>query len=243
MKREYSYIVEPQTVDFKKEITLASIVDLLLTTAGKNADDNGFGIRHLQDNNCTWVLSRLAVEMTFIPKQYETLRIETWIEEIYRLNTTRNFQIKNSKNEIIGKATSLWVMINFDTRRPVELDKLGNIQEHAEHTTLDILPPYKIDNVTGTIENSFSVKYSDIDINYHVNTIRYLQWMSDCFSLDFHQKNMLKRLDVNFVSEIVYDENVEVVKENVSENEFKIEIKKEGKSACRGKFSFQNIDN
>ena len=239
MKGEYTYIVSPQTVDFKQEITLASLVDLLLTTAGKNADDNNFGIRHLQENNNTWVLSRLAVEITEFPKQYETIYIETWIEDVFRLNTTRNFQIKNSKNEIIGKAVSLWVMINFDTRRPVELDKLGDIQQHAEHVKIDILSPAKIDNVSGTVENSLQTKYSDIDINQHVTTVRYLQWMCDCFSLDFYQKYQLKRFDVNFMSEILYNEKVEVVKESISENEFKLEILKEGKSACRGKFIFQ----
>lgn len=239
MKGEYAYIVSPQTVDFKQEITLASLVDLLLTTAGTNADDNNFGIRHLQENNNTWVLSRLAVEITEFPKQYETISIETWIEDVFRLNTTRNFQIKNSKNEVIGKAVSLWVMINFDTRRPVELDKLGDIQQHAEHVKIDILQPAKIDNVSGTIENSLQTKYSDIDINQHVTTVRYLQWMSDCFPLDFHRDNKLKRFDVNFMSEILYNEKVEVVKENISENEFKLEILKEGKSACRGKFIFQ----
>lgn len=239
MKGVYAYIVSPQTVDFKQEITLASLVDLLLTTAGTNADDNNFGIRHLQENNNTWVLSRLAVEISELPKQYETISIETWIEDVFRLNTTRNFQIKNSKNEVIGKAVSLWVMINFDTRRPVELDKLGDIQQHAEHVKIDILPPAKIDNVSGTIENSLQTKYSDIDINQHVTTVRYLQWMSDCFPLDFHRDNKLKRFDVNFMSEILYNEKVEVVKENISENEFKLEILKEGKSACRGKFIFQ----
>lgn len=239
MKGEYAYIVSPQTVDFKQEITLASLVDLLLTTAGTNADDNNFGIRHLQENNNTWVLSRLAVEITEFPKQYETIYIETWIEDVFRLNTTRNFQIKNSKNEVIGKAVSLWVMINFDTRRPVELDKLGDIQQHAERVKIDILPPAKIDNVSGTIENFLQTKYSDIDINQHVTTVRYLQWMSDCFPLDFHRDNKLKRFDVNFMSEILYNEKVEVVKENISENEFKLEILKEGKSACRGKFIFQ----
>jgi len=239
MKGEYAYLVSPQTVDFKQEITLASLVDLLLTTAGTNADDNNFGIRHLQENNNTWVLSRLAVEITELPKQYETISIETWIEDVFRLNTTRNFQIKNSKNEVIGKAVSLWVMINFDTRRPVELDKLGDIQQHAEHVKIDILPSAKIDNVSGTIENSLQTKYSDIDINQHVTTVRYLQWMIDCFPLDFHRDNKLKRFDVNFMSEILYNEKVEVVKENISENEFKLEILKEGKSACRGKFIFQ----
>ena len=239
MKGEYTYIVSPQTVDFKQKITVASLVDLLLTTAGKNADDNNFGIRHLQENNNTWVLSRLAVEITEFPKQYETIYIETWIEDVFRLNTTRNFQIKNSKNEIIGKAVSLWVMINFDTRRPVELDKLGDIQQHAEHVKIDILPPAKIDNVSGTIENSLQTKYSDIDINQHVTTVRYLQWMCDCFSLDFHRDKKIKRFDVNFMSEILYNEKVEVVKESISENEFKLEILKEGKSACRGKFIFQ----
>ncbi|VBB45668.1 Acyl-ACP thioesterase [uncultured Paludibacter sp.] len=241
MRGQSKFQIAPQTVDFQGQITIGALVDLILTTAGNNADENGFGIRDLQKLNCTWVLSRLAVEMEYMPKQYEWIYIDTWIDEVYKLNTTRNFQIRNSENKIIGQAVSLWVMINFETRRPVELEKLGSIHHHAEHIHVNIAAPLKLDIVNSTPKKSFSVCYSDIDINQHVNTVKYIQWMSDCLSLDFYKQNQLERFDVNFINEVVFGDNIEVYQQEIEENDFHFEISKEEKTACRGRLKFKSL--
>ena len=47
--------------------------------------------RWMQSNNTTWVLSRMAIEMDRYPDEYEHYQIETWVSDINRLMTTRDF--------------------------------------------------------------------------------------------------------------------------------------------------------
>ena len=68
VKTTYSFTIQPQDVDFQYQVTLAALTNILLTTAGYNADDNGFGIRNLNEIDCSWVLLRLAVEMDYFPQ-------------------------------------------------------------------------------------------------------------------------------------------------------------------------------
>lgn len=82
MKKAYSFDVRPQDVDFQYRITPAALIDMLLTTAGMNADENGFGIRDLNNDDCSWVLLRMAVEIKKFPIQYEKIEVETWVEEV-----------------------------------------------------------------------------------------------------------------------------------------------------------------
>lgn len=60
----------------------------LLNCAGFHASDRGFGIATLNEDNYTWVLSRLAVELDEMPYQYEDFSIQTWVENVYRLLQT-----------------------------------------------------------------------------------------------------------------------------------------------------------
>ena len=133
--KTYSFLVQPQDVDFQCQVTMASLTNILLTTAGFNADDNGFGIRNLNENDCSWVLLRLAVEMQSFPKQYESIEVETWVEEVGRATTTRNFCIRNGNNYVIGNACSTWAMINIITRRAQDLSTLVGIHEFANAKT------------------------------------------------------------------------------------------------------------
>jgi len=237
-KQTYSFQIQPQYVDFQFKVTMAALGDILLTTAGLNADDNGFGIRRLKEMNCAWVLARLAIEMNRFPEQYETIHVETWIEEVGRSNTTRNFCIRDEKDEIIGNACSIWAMLDMETRRAKDLQTLEGIHEFANGQCGLIEKPIKLGTVEGEEYDGFKVKYSDIDINGHVNSIRYIQWISDCFSLDCYRKCQVKRFEINYVNEILFDEFVEIVRYEQESGDFRFEIRNENKTACRARVLF-----
>ncbi len=82
------------------------------------------------------------------------------------------------------------------------------------------------------------MKYSDIDINGHVNSIRYIQWISDCFSLDCYRKCQGKRFEINYVNEMLYDDFVEIVGNEIVSGDFRFEIRKDNKIACKARVVF-----
>lgn len=239
MKKGIStFVIPPQFVDFKTEILLSSLIDLIITASGTNADENGFGMNDLNKIGGTWVMTRLAMEIKHTPKQYEKITLETWVEEVHTLNTIRNFRIKNEQGETIGEAISVWMMINVERRRPMELSLLEGIEEHILEESTSMENPLKLDNVEGEAIMSFNVKYSDIDINQHVNTRNYIQWMLDTFSLEDYKKGSIKRMDLNFVSEIVYGSEITVFKTELHPQDFRFEIRANDRLACKGRVKF-----
>lgn len=235
LKKAYSFKIQPQYVDFQFRVTMAALGDILLTTAGLNADDNGFGLRRLHDMNSAWVLSRMAIEMTRFPEQYETIQVETWVEEVGRANTTRNFCIRDEKNEIIGNACSVWVFFDMTTRRAKDLQTLDGIHDFASGELGKIEKPIKLHAVDGEEFDGFKVKYSDIDINGHVNSIRYIQWISDCFTLNCYRKKQVKRFEINYMTEMLFDDYVDIVRSEVEPLDFRFEIRKDDKVTCRAR--------
>jgi len=237
----YPYKIQPQDVDFQCKVTTASLINILLTTAGYNADENGFGIRHLNVINCSWVLLNLAVEMEKIPLQYEKITIETWIENVGRASTIRNFVIYDSKKKKIGQAISNWVMIDLNTRRVQDLFNLKSIRNFETNISLEIEKPMKLNSIDGNLVDSFKVKYSDIDINGHTSSKRYVEWISDCLSLDIYKEKQLQRFEINFMNEMFFGNEVSIFANEITENDYRYEISSLEKTSCRARMVMRNL--
>ncbi|MEG2513736.1 MAG: thioesterase, partial [Bacteroidaceae bacterium] len=117
----HDFVVEPFHADFTGKLTMSVLGNHLLNCAGFHAEDRGFGIASLNEDHYTWVLSRLAIELDEMPEQYQSFSIETWVENVYRLFTDRNFAILNKEGKAIGYARSVWAMISLETRKPADL--------------------------------------------------------------------------------------------------------------------------
>lgn len=234
----YSFQVKPADVDFQYRITLASLTNILLTAAGKNADANGFGLRDLNSMDASWVLLSLAVEMRSFPLQYEIIHVETWVEEVRRASTIRNFRIHNQNNEVIGQACSIWAMIDLKTRRAKDLLSLNGIHEHATGEKIEIEKPIWIPDIDGKAFDCFRTKYSHIDINNHVSTIHYVAWISDYFDLDQYKHKNIARFEINFINEIIFGDEVCIFALETEKDDFHFVIRKDDKAACRARIKF-----
>lgn len=196
-------------------------------------------MRKLNEQGLSWVLLRLAIEIEKRPFQYETIEIETWIESVNRVSTSRNFIIRYAEDKIIGYATSTWAMIDNMSRKAQDLSQLDNIHMFESHQTVPIEKPLRLDSCNGILLDRFKTKYSHIDINRHVNTMRYIEWISNYFSLEHYETKKLKRVDINFMSEILFGDEVTIYFHDDNTNTYLFEIFHNDKTSCRAKLVFE----
>lgn len=239
-KKKYNFEIEAQDIDFRRRVSLRSLTNIVLMTAGKNADENGFGLLELQTEHYTWVLSRLVINMERFPTEKDSLSIETWIEHVGTAFTTRNFRMRDGAGTVIGHATSAWAVIDMQTRRSVRLDTIPSMQQFIVHESVPVGEPVRIANVEGEAANSFTVKYSDIDVNGHANSLNYVQWLSDCFPLNFYRKHYIRRFEINFLKEVTCGDSGEVYRQMTAPEDyfFQIETREKG-IACRARILFE----
>ena len=238
-KKAYSFLIQPQTVDFSLKVTISGLTDLLMNAAGLHADEFGFGTRKLGDEGNAWVLLRSVIEIQQFPLQFEMIHIETWIEDIGRVNTHRNFIIRNDDQKVIGYAIFNWAMIDYNTRKMKDLLSLNNILHVATGETVPVEKPVKLEGVDGNPVDIFRVKYSHIDFNQHVNTMRYVEWVSNIFSLDHYKQFTISKFEMNFMSEILFDEEVSLYVKRSGDQRYNVEIKNNGKTSCRAGIIFK----
>lgn len=226
----YNFVAEPFHVDFTGRLTMGVLGNHLLNCAGFHAADRGFGIAELNENHYTWVLSRLAIELEDMPRQYEPFNIETWVENVYRLFTDRNFAILNKEGKPIGYARSVWAMISMETRKPADLLTLhgGSITDYVCDKECPIEKPGRIKVTTDMPVEVYQTRYSDIDINGHVNSIKYIEHILDLFPMDTFKEKSIRRFEMAYVAESYYGDTLSFYREEVAENEYDIEVRKNG---------------
>ncbi len=238
-KRAYNYQINTQHIDFQKNVTLSSLFHLIMKTAGTDADNNGFGVLKLQSEDFTWVLSRFVLDMERFPQEDEKITIETWIEDVNRIFTTRNFAIRNGNSEIIGYATSSWAVIDIKTRQSVQLDNMPELNDFVLNESTPLGGTTRIAGVEGEVANTFRVKYSHIDVNRHASSPYYIQWIANCFPLEFYETHRLKRFEINFLREVTFGDTGEVFRDEVAENDYYFQIStKEKGISCRARMLF-----
>ena len=224
----YDFVAEPFHVDFTEKLTMGVLGNHLLNCAGIHAAERGFGIAELNENHYTWVLSRLAVEMEEMPRAYEKFSIRTWVENVYRLFTDRNFEIVNAAGKPIGYARSIWAMISMETRKPADLLALhgGGITDYICNKECPIEKAGRVKVNEAEPVARYTAKYGDIDLNGHVNSVKYIEHALNLFPLEMFREKNLRRFEVAYVAESYYGDTVCFYREQVGEGEYDIEIKK-----------------
>lgn len=240
----YQFVAEPFHVDFTGHLTMGVLGNHLLNCAGFHATERGFGIGTLNEENYTWVLSRLAVELDEMPCQYEAFSIQTWVENVYRLFTDRNFAILDKEGRKIGYARSVWAMISLNTRKPADLLTLheGGITEYVCDEPCPIEKPSRIKVVSQEAADVLTAKYSDIDINGHVNSIRYIEHILDLFPFDIYRTKRIRRFEMAYVAESYYGDTLSFYLDEGGNDTYQVEVRKNaGEVVCKAKVVFDDI--
>jgi len=238
----YHFVAEPFHVDFTGRLTMGVLGNHLLNAAGFHASERGFGIAKLNEEDYTWVLSRLAIELDEMPFQYEPFSVDTWVENVYRLFTDRNFAVINKDGKTLGYARSVWAMISTVTRKPADLMTMhdGNIAGYICDRDCPIEKPSRIKVKSVEPVAAITAKYSDIDINGHFNSVRYIEHILDLFPLEMFREKKVRRFEIAYINESYFGDKLLFFKdkEDGADN-YDVEVRKEnGDVVCRSKVIF-----
>lgn len=243
----YEFIAEPFHCDFMGKMAPGHFCNALLNAADYHSNDRGFGIHYLKTIDRAWVLSRLCVEMNKMPLAYQHFNIDTWVESAMRHFTLRNFAI-HSSDTVFAYGRSVWAMIDSVTRQPADLLSVndGDIARYVESGRVcPIEQPSRVKMPTNSaLATTIDTTYSDIDINGHVNSIKYIEHILNLWQPDWYAAHELKRIDIAYVAETHYGDKMSLYKADANDC-FYVSAKRsrgnnvEETEVCRAKVVFK----
>ena len=216
-----SFKIHTYEVDIHNRLTIQALAQFLQEAASNHAALLGFGVEYLLKNNRTWILSRLAVNIEESISLGETITIKTWPADTEKLFFIRDFEISDSKGRLIGSATSYWIFIDTEKGRPIHPSKNEIIFDYENIERGFSRPLIKLPAIENMLSlKSFHVRYSDLDLNNHVNNIKYIEWGMEGIDPDYRKNNIPFLLEINFLSEAKYSDEVDLSMEKRSSGDF-----------------------
>lgn len=237
---EEEFSIRTNDADFNNRLKINSIFIFLQDIAGEHANKLHLGYDDLVKMDLGWVLSWIRVEIDKYPKFADIIKVKTWPKRKLKLFYLRDFLIYDNKGNVIIKASTAWLPVNIKTKRITDLQSTGvKIPYETEENALTVYP----EKITSTEESktvdSKVFKYSDLDLNRHVNNTKYVEMILDCFPKDFHSSHVIKNITVSFQAESFYGDEIGITISNNPTNELKDIV--EAKNKISGKNVFQSI--
>lgn len=233
-----TFYLTPGECNAEQEMPLWLLTNRIIEVATLHANSWGVGYKTLKKYNHAWVLSRVTIEMKHYPKVGEHYTLTTWIESYNRHFSERNVEITNEAGEILGYARTIWSVINLETRESCDLSKLQFGEDNIADKECPIEKQSRIRSFEHVRESKYTFQYTDIDFNRHVNTIRYICVILNNWSLDFYDKNYIKRFEITFAKETYIGTEVTIGIDD-REKECLAELVSDGTSLCKAKIIFQ----
>ncbi len=201
---------------------LPAILNLFQEAASLNAQELGFSRSNFmnQGENISWVLTRLKVKIERQPRWGDGISILTWPTTARKIAARRDFIILDSSTRKIGAATSEWMLIDLAARKIVSLpDSVGSLSDPAREPALkdDAFSQLRWTCTEPVDALEFHARRSDIDLNGHVNNVRYVEWMLECVP---PERGFCKELELVFKSETFAGDRVLAEAVEVSDGVF-----------------------
>lgn len=207
-------IVSSSVTDFQKKLKPAGFFELMQDVASTHAALLGVGYEALYNQELAWVLSRKKVIFYDYPVMDEKITIQTWPKGLQqKIFFMRDHLVTGSDGRKLAASTSAYVLVSTRARRIVPPGTLDiSVPDNHGHSAIPE-PLEKIAASDGLTE-CFTVqaRYSAVDIMGHVNNARYIEWISDCFSLDEHAAHRPTWLQINYLNEIKPGESVALLR-------------------------------
>lgn len=241
---KYEFMAEPFHCDFSGRLFMGHLGNHLLNAADFHSTDRGFGMKYLMTIQRSWVLSRLAIEMEEMPVQYTRFRVETWVESAMRYFTSRNFAVVGNDGHVYGYGRSIWAMIDTESRQPTDLFA---INDGAITNWLVTDKPCPIDkggrvkmSDEATLVRTIDTHYNDVDINGHINSVKYIEHILDLWTIDWYRDHAIRRFEIAYVAEAHAGDQLSFYREEVGEGEYCVRIvRSDGTECCRSKVLFK----
>lgn len=210
-EKEYTVHVYETAPD--GNLNIWSLFNFMQDIASEHAVKLGFGREDLMKDNNFWVLSRIYALIDRMPPLYETVTMRTWPNGTDKLFALRNFEATDSKGNHIASGTSSWLILDRNSKKIQRPDTaLTHFKRNPVKGESPVRFAEKLDPVAegAVIWPPYRIKVSDIDVNIHTNNVQYLKWICDTYGIDFVMKNVPRSVEINYLAESVFDEEIEV---------------------------------
>lgn len=175
---EQTLLLGSEHVDCRRRLRTATLFSLLQTASIRHTEALGMGRRKTLDKGLLWVVTRQYVEIPRMPMYDERITLRSWPGDTMRVLFPRYYEILAENGGILVRGSAVWTLMDSVARSVAFPDEhgivIGGVSTGTELPCLTKLTPLDTPHAF-----DFTVPYSYVDLNGHMNNTRYFDVVED----------------------------------------------------------------
>lgn len=205
-----NYIFGLEDIGLNNEATNKALLKIMEDVSGFHSASIGYGVFAVESKRKAWMLLDWKMKVIKRPKYNDEIKAQTWSRGGDRLYAYRDFQIIDKEGNVIAIATSRWIFVDIDRRRPVRLtSELIDLYESEPDKKVfdEDLEDIKCEDYI--FKKEYYIQRRDIDINEHMHNLCYLDMAYEILPEDIYKTKVFDNVRIIYKKEIIYGEIVE----------------------------------
>ena len=207
----YEYKTRYTDVGRNNKLTLKALVATLQQAAISHSEQAGYGVTDIGKTHLAWLILDWKVKIISYPHSNEILTVKTWPRIFDKLYSYRDFEVFDSKNNLVAIASSKWFAIDTVSKKirkltPEITEAYGepvskSVFENVFNEKIKIPEDLKLNF-------NYEIQRRDIDTNGHVNNLNYIDFALETLDEEIYNNNTFNNLEVIYKKEIKLCEKI-----------------------------------
>ena len=196
--------VDGHDIDFNGICRASSLLKYMQSTAQYQLTENGMSYDELKRSGKAFILSKIKLEFTSAAYESDILEAVTFPCISRGYSFVRCYALSRG-GEIIGRAISVWALVDTDTRSLIRVNDfdLGLDTYEPWDIAIEHIRLPKIMTPAG----KYRVAYADLDRNNHINNTRYADIYANFLPLN---KKRISDITISYVNEAKFGDELDV---------------------------------
>ena len=165
-------------VELYRRLRTSRLFELMQEASIRHTEELGMGRGMTLDRGLLWMVTLQRAEIARMPEYDEVITLESWPGDTMHLLFPRYYRVLDESGNTLVSASALWALVDQETRRMVFPDRYGVVIE-GEKTGNEIALPSPPLRAKEGQTSAFTVPYSYVDLNGHMNNTRYFDLAED----------------------------------------------------------------
>lgn len=213
-----------------QKLSQIGLLRLLQEAAAIASDHVGYGLKDIPTTGVHWILTGWRLEMTRRPAWRAALRVETWPRTMNGFFSDRDFLVWHD-GEVIAKGTSRWVLVDIQTGHSTRVTDAVRAAYAEQMDERELFAGQSIPSSGRTPPDTPAgfetvVGRRDIDTNFHVNNLHYLDYAIEALPEEVYQ-NLPGTVEISFRRQILLGTSIRCLYTRTEDGKHQVEIQSE----------------
>ena len=207
---ERTFVFRTSRCDANGLWRLSSLLEAMQDTANEHCSLLHAGREELREKNLSWVLFKMEMQIDRYPCLGERITVRTYTNGTFFRFCPRYYAVQDENGNCICRAGSLWMLMDLTTRKTVSPQQAGIAMPKAPETETPIRIPTGSPELEGQgVCQLYRPQYTDVDVNGHVNNIRYADWLCNSLGIEILREKEIEALTIDYNYEVLPPDTVE----------------------------------